>query len=428
VVGPFLLLALVAWWIRHCFPFDRGSWRQMRMAALIGGCAFIGHGLFDVSGHRFGSLWPALFCAATALHPRERTGRSRLLANIFRGLGLSFLGVGIWWSLSLTGYIDSANSATLRGLLVRADQASERENYQEMRTLLNRAFPIAPIYWELYFKRGVAEAGLYEPRTLVERDFAIARHLYPFWAELYLKEGQVWLAVGEPDLAFDLWQHGLAPLRAEGPRLYEQIFSVVKDSPDLVDRWRDLGHNDKQCRIIMLRSVDPMGFRIELNRLLEEDPQLNGFSADERRMIFDTWYQKGDKLALAETLRAHPDWEKIGWRKLALIFADYQDYRQAFETTRRFIPPPRTVDPGSETMETLQSRFRLNVTPATGLALARAEIRDGRVDDALETLKVVAGLPDHPREILWLESELWARKGSWPQAWRAIFEYDNARR
>ena len=56
-----------------------------------------------------------------------------------------------------------------------------------------------------------------------------------------MKEGQTWIGVGEPDNAFDVWSEGIKRLGPEGPQLYERIFSLVKNEPDLRDRWRLLG-------------------------------------------------------------------------------------------------------------------------------------------------------------------------------------------
>ncbi len=58
---PLLFLGGMGIWLRRCFPLQRGTWRGMRVAAMICGIAFALHGLLDVSGHRMGSLWPALF-------------------------------------------------------------------------------------------------------------------------------------------------------------------------------------------------------------------------------------------------------------------------------------------------------------------------------------------------------------------------------
>ena len=68
-LGPVLILVPFIWWLRRCPPFEPGTARLLRVGAMICGCAFAVHGIFDVSGHRLGALWPALFLGSLAMHP-----------------------------------------------------------------------------------------------------------------------------------------------------------------------------------------------------------------------------------------------------------------------------------------------------------------------------------------------------------------------
>jgi len=69
-LAPLLIGVLFGWWVRCCFLFERGTLRLMRLAAFIAVGGFALHAFFDVPGHRIGALWPALFLASTAVHPK----------------------------------------------------------------------------------------------------------------------------------------------------------------------------------------------------------------------------------------------------------------------------------------------------------------------------------------------------------------------
>jgi hypothetical protein len=279
----------------------------------------------------------------------------------------------------------------------------------------------------LYYYRGVAQAALYRPRAEILRDFAAARYLLPNWTDLYVKEGQVWLAVGEPDLAFDVWQEAMKRLADQAPNLYWQIFLLIKPDAALRERWRDLAGSNKNCVMIFLGNAEPTEFQVELERLFSENPQLQSFAPDELKTLFHAWYDKGDKLRLAETLQQHPEWQKIAWRELSRIYADYQDYRQAYETVALFIPPPQLPEIDSrESIESLARRFRISGNIENdGLRLALAEANHGEVDDALALLKALSAMPGAPRSLHFLEGDLWARKGEWQKAWQAISQYES---
>jgi O-antigen ligase len=435
-----LFFILLVWWIRHCFPFEPGTWRRLRMAAMICGCAFVVHGFFDVSGHRVGAIWPALFLASSALHPEVDFRRSQTTAVLFRFLGALFVTVAAWWSASIFGAKTLPTTASLDRVVAQIQVASQREDYEKVLQLVSQDLNIAPLNWELYYQRGFAEAALDRPRSQTSRDFAVARYLLPNWPDLYLKEGKVWLAVGEPDLAFESWRQGMERFPPEAPHLYSQMFEIIKGDVALLDRWRILGETNKECLLIFLRSTDRMGFEIELERLLSEDRQprndrgsrtlseLDSFSRAELGALFSAWYEKGDKLRLAQTLREHSDWQEIAWPQLARAYADYQDYRQAYETVQQFASSPHVPQKNpQESAAVLQSRFKLNPTVEAGLALYFAETKENRIDDALMTLRQLAALPNSPKYLSYLEAQLWAKKGQWKEAWQALarFEFPN---
>ena len=158
-LAPVLLLALLVWWIRQTFPFEPGTSRLLRIAAAICGCAFALHGLFDVSGHRLGALWPALFLASTAIHPAARYQRSRSIAVIFRLVGVVLAAVGIWWFASIAGAKTWPTSARLDQIKAKIENAIDRDDYSTMLDLSGKGLRIAPLDWKLYYQRATAEAA-----------------------------------------------------------------------------------------------------------------------------------------------------------------------------------------------------------------------------------------------------------------------------
>jgi tetratricopeptide (TPR) repeat protein len=424
--APLLIGLLFCWWAARCFPFDPGTFRLMRMAGFICGCGFALHAFFDVPGHRIGALWPALLIATTAIHPKVGYRHSQVIPIAFQLFGIIFIAVGTWWFASIRGANVLPTIATLERSFQEIESASESEDYRAMLERASKALKIAPLNWELYFKRGFAEAALYHPRTETLRDFAAARYLLPYWPDLYLKEGEVWLGVGDPDLAFEVWEEGMRRCPDSAPAIYSEMFGAIKGDADLRDRWRQLAQTNTKCFLIFLQNADPFEISIELERLLSEDSQLRSFTPAELKTLFSVWYARGDELALAETLRQHPEWQKIAWRELARVYAEHQDYRQAYETVARFSARPRLpdTDPG-DSIESLARRFRISGNIENdGLRLALAEANVGEVDDALALLKALSAMPDAPRSLHFLEGDVWARKGEWQKAWQAISQYE----
>ena len=425
-IAPLLMLLLLWWWLKQCTPFGPGTFRIMRVAAMVGACAFAVHGLFDVSGHRIGALWPALLLASSAIHPQRSFEPASYIAPIFRALGVLLIAVALWWFGSIWGVSVPPTTATLQRLEQKMEAATLQDDYSQVLQLASKGLQVAPLDWSLYYKRATAEAVLFNFRADAARDFAVARYLLPFWPELCFKEGTVWLAVGETDRAFDAWAEALRRSPQKAPGLYTQMFSLIKSDAAAVDRWRELAHTNKQFLFIFLQNARPVEFEIELDRLLSDDQQFQSLTPNELSMLFSIWYEKGDKLELAENLRERPDWQKIGWRLFARVCADYQDYRQAYETVLKFDPPPVLPATNSDqSLEKLAARFQVNQTDVgNGLALYRAQIKEGRKDAALVTLRRLSRVEGSPKYLSYLEAQLWAQNGQWKEAWEAAARFE----
>jgi O-antigen ligase len=432
-LGLLFAVALFFWWLRQCLPFSPETNRLLRFAAMICGIAFAIHGLFDVSGHRLGALWPALFFGSIAVDPQKEYRRSNAIAAIFRINGLLLLMMGSWWMASAFGAKSLPTSLSVERLRTETEVAIAAENYDKAIGLASEALKVAPLDWNFYYRRGFAEAVSFRARSDAERDFAIARYLLPNWPDLYLKEGETWLRVGNADLAFDIWQEGMRQFPDMAPALYGDIFGVVRYDAAWRESWRKLGESNKRSLLIFLRAADSTEFQLEVQKLVAEKRQLQSFAPDELKALFEAWYEKGDKLWLAQTLQEHPEWKKIAWRQLARTYADYQDYRQAFETAAAFIPQPDVVPQPevansslAESVAGLTLRFRTDPTDSNvGVALAQAQAKEGSIDEGLSTLRVVSRLSSKPKYLPLLEGRLWAQKKDWQKAWEAISKYQN---
>ena len=287
--------------------------------------------------------------------------------------------------------------------------------------MASRALEIAPLEWSLYYDRAAAEAHLHSS-TAAQRDFAIARFLLPQWPDLWWKEGATWAVVGEMDEAFASWSRMLRHFPEQAPRLYADIYGLIKDHAELVDRWRLLARDNPRCVLVFLQNASPAEFRVELDNLLADDPDLKAFDSSEKLKLFEAWYQNGDKLELAEALQKQTDWRAIAWKQLARVYADYGDYQNACATVREFGKIPRLPEPpAGQTVADLELQARLHPTDLdTAAALCLALAKDDRIDQALARLQAlhdVKGFPDYLRN---LEAQLCERKADWAKAWTAL--------
>ena len=423
-----LLLAAAAIWLRNCFPLRAGTRRGIRVGAMVCGLLFVFHGFLDVPGHRLGSIWPALFLCSVAINPQLNLEESRIARRGYPILGGVIILIAIWWGLSIFGMTRPPTTRAVERLRGQLERANKEGNYQDALSLANRGLAIAPLNWSFYYERALAEAASYAPRSKVEHDFAVARYLLPNWPDLALNEGLIWLSVGDADLAFSVWEESMRRWPAIAAELYSRIFPSIRTNVDLRDRWRQLGHVDPQCRLILLQNSERLEFQLELERLLAEDPDLRSFSPAKLKILFETWLKQGDQLALIETLKQHPEWQTNAWPQLSEALAKYDDYRPAYETTHRFVRRPQLPELGpADSTDALLRRFRSTKNISTdGIALAIAQMRTGDVDLAISNLETFVAAGNAPASVYFLQSEAWAAKADWRKAWQAMQKYESA--
>jgi len=419
--APLFIGVFFLWWIKRCFPFQSGSFRLLRFAAMLCVCGFALHAFFDVPGHHIGAILPTLLLAGTALHPNQPFKQSSVIPILFRLTGIILLFAALFWFWSLTGSANFPTSVTVERWQKQIDRTLDQADYENASGMASRALRIAPLDWSTYYQRAVAEVGLHL-RAPAKRDFAIARYLLPQWPDLWLKEGTSWALAGEIDEAFEGWARMLRQFPQEAPNFYGEIYGLIKDQAELRDRWRLLGRDNKKCLLFFFRYASPVEFRVELDRLLEDDPDLKSFDSSEKLKLFEAWYQNGDKLELADALREKSDWRAIGWAQLALTYADYGDYQNACATAREFASIPSVPEPpGARTSADLELEARLHPTDVdVGAAFCLVLAKEDRTEQALARLQALHGMKGFPAYLLNLEAQLWERKGDWGKAWEAL--------
>jgi O-antigen ligase/tetratricopeptide (TPR) repeat protein len=420
-LAPLLIAVLFVWWLSRCFPFEPVTFRLLRFAAMVCGCGFALHAFFDVPGHHIGAILPTLLLAGTALHPNQPFKLSRLISILFRLTGIVLLFGAVFSFLSIAGSPNFPTDVTVDRWQKQIALALDENDYESASNMASRALGIAPLEWNLYYQRAVAEVGLHS-RMPATRDFAIARYLLPQWPDLWWKEGQTWALAGEIDEAFQSWARMLRHFPQQAPGLYRDIYGSIKDEPELVDRWRLLGRDNKECLLVFFQKASPVEFRVELDRLLADDPELKALDTTEKLTLFEAWYRYGDKLELAEALREKSNWRAIAWKQLARVYADYGDYQNACATARQFASIPPVPDPPAGlTTADLELRARLHPTDIdTAAALCLTLAKEDQVDQALVRLQALHGVKGFPDYLRSLEAQLWEGKAEWGKAWNAL--------
>ena len=423
-----VLVVIVAAILLLWRAFPRREVRNFRfyLAGAVAALLFALHGAFDVSAHRIGTAFSALFLLGVVL-PRPLARPSRIIAVVARLVALGLLAVGGTWTYSAWRQHPFPGSLGAEILRQQAIVANRDRNVDEAVSLVSHALEWTPLDWQLYFVRAVAEAnqGTIEPAL---SDFRRARFLEPNAYEVPLEEGKVWAAIA-PRLALTAWREALRRAGPDRAEAYAQMFRHAEHAnPNLISALEGLSRAHRELVFIYLSRLRGEPFNRAIAELLERDPDLSTLSGDQRTQLIALWSERGDLEKLSAVVEQHADWLPAASAGLAKYKADHHDYRGATELALRFGRRPTLPQIAARgDVGELQKTIASDPTNyAAGYALYRGYRELHRIDDALEVVRHFSALPRPPAYFYFLEAECWSERGDWERAWSAYQKFESA--
>ena len=421
-VAVVLVIAGFVFLIRKVFPLQEGTNQRYRLGTLIAAILFALHGFVDVSGHRVGTIFAAIFLLGLSMHRPLSCRRIGWTSLLFRLTGLVFVLVGVTWVVSARGYKLLPGSIGVESAKHLAVLANQERDFKEALRITNIGLQWGPLDWELYFSRAIAEVPLNQTEDALA-DFRRARFLEPSSYELPFAEGTAWLAAKQPALAATAWQEALRRAGAASRAgVYARMLSnAALRSPELRSILAESGVSRHELTLPYLSQLTGPEFNSALSEVMKNDPDLTFYSEPEKLALFSFWSERGDGEMLTHAIQLHPDWLSYAWFGIAKYDASKNDFREAYDLAQKYgelAAMPRVTS--SASLIQLESQFR--VAPdnyAIGYELYRAQKQAGRIDDALQTVRHFSERKNTPPYWKYLESALWAEKQNYERAWKA---------
>jgi tetratricopeptide (TPR) repeat protein len=414
-------------------------------AVAVGALTFLAHGFVDVSGHRMGTVWPMLLLVGMLRRREEEPATERRASSPSFASGpvpraprpagrregkvavrCWRLSAGVVAAASL-GWLGSSfgkdvfpNSTVLERARWWMARAQETGQYDSTVRLATAALRFAPLNWELYFYRALGRLYAAGEIDGAIRDFRRARWLEPNLVEVPFQEGLTWLA-WQPPLALGAWHEALRRPSADKAALYRRMWSETAEHAELRDDLRLLALDDPELLLVFLEQATPTEASIEIERLLEEDPDLARLTDTQRQRLFLLWAGRGDRERLAAKFDNKPQWREASWLAHALVLAGQGNVEAACQLAQRAVAPP-ALPPVLTPKSVPDLQRDLLMRPddfVAGFALYHAQRRANQPGDALATLRRLTSLPDCPPYLHYLEAQLAMELGQWEIAWRA---------
>ncbi|MBV8969914.1 MAG: O-antigen ligase family protein [Verrucomicrobia bacterium] len=370
----FLVIASVC-----CFGWPvrlaRTREQDVQLACKIAIVLFILNSLFDVPGHRLGTILPLLFVAGIYCCSTLTAEGAPAIPWISRLLGVGLLAFGIC--------LLRADSTKSQLQLVLAHR-----DFEQVEKLASRALTRAPLNWSLYVTRGYA--NVYEKKLLQAiADFRRALFLEPKMAVVPFEEGRAWIGVNVP-MAVAAWKECLK--RSSGNErndYFRQILDVSANDERLLEATLRLSDGDPALALVALRSG--RGDSQTLRLLEQEKPKLD------------------------------PEQIRVVLKAEARKAAAEKDFQQAYELARRAvrdIPFPNRQQRSEQACRIALIENPGDISAAFDLCLVLEA--EKRHDEAVSVLDSVCRNRNCPAYLQLMKADCLASLMQWPAAWEVI--------
>ena len=420
--GTVMIVAAAFWlvWRAFCGAFKRPH--PLRLASAICGGLFVLHGFFDVSGHRFGTFFPACFLFCLAWPGQLTEKKIPPIRSYAIALGLVLIAVG--WFINLNEPSLWPSRASLG--LIKKDTAIQISHGHgtEAFNLSNAALQWAPLDWQLYYQRGTSRILQRQNWADSLLDYQRANKLERYSPITPENQGLAWLSY-RPELAALSWAEALErmPLE-EGNRKYARYLEFAKPYPRLRSQLESMAGTNIARNIILLNYVDPDRFAQMLGNFLKQNPRLDQLQPSDQRAFFDVWVGKGKPEEAIAAMEKNPRLLPNSNISLASAYARLKQFEKACElafqtlTTPQF-PKLKTVGSEAELSRDFYSQNGLGA----GMALYQLQSQRKDYYAALSSLERLETLPGAPLYLKYYKARLLAANGNWEIAWVTIDEY-----
>jgi O-antigen ligase/tetratricopeptide (TPR) repeat protein len=429
---PCLLAALVAACIMTVFYGPWGKRRKMSsrgkrlvVTASVAALIFPVQSLVDTPLHGIG---PATFAAlliglAGGGRALETTRSSMKMPALWPtlGAGVGALGACLL-AAGLTGsaLTPQAKFAALFNEAVRLKNSGDRAAALQA---WNKAASVKPLQWNIYFERALLKLELGYSSQEALADFSRSRYLEQTVGRACMNEAMTWVEY-DPPYSIPALREGMARDSTRAYGFYNWAIQQITSHPELRPALRSLA-TTPSLQFLYLSASSGAEFNSALKEYLAQHPTLEGLKRADRLILFQLWYERGDRSEVLQHLEQNPEWLRDGWPVLAEHRAKQGDFEGAYILAQAHLPKPSLRPRDSdESTDTLRRHFLLTPEdPLVGLDLYWSQKASGDYKGALATLREVAVLKGVAAGVYWELAGVLAETGDYLQAWSALQEY-----
>lgn len=406
----------------------RGPGTAVRSASLSCAVVLIFNAFFEVSAHRVGSLFPALFLASLALSAPSGALLGPAVRNSLRGGGLVLAGIGTLWMVSALNMPMLPAVQGIEPLRAKAGAAKEAGQEDQAVAILQKCAALRPLDWSIHWSLAVYHLENGRPDAAWNEFRAVAA-LLPYMNWVIEKEGYFWLPVN-PGRAVFAWQEAMRRT-PPGKRveMYAGYLNQAKGNPAVMATLLRLQPDDPEFEFARIRAARERGAK-RLPRLLAMTGNLSQAPDHLVEPVMRYMLDNSMGTDLDRMGESSPRLKRLGWRVLVDRALATQRLEEALELYFQFGPRPALPAPISRSdLRTIERAAVLApMDISTAIAYYQALDNARRKNDAFFQLRRIMQMPDAPAYIWYLAARAAHDRGEHQEAWEFLQTYERKTR
>lgn len=370
-------------------PVDIVKTKGARLIGFVSIIMFLFGSLFEVSSHRLGTVLLAIVVFGLSQPETARLNPSKLFSIACRFSGVAYILLALVWVGALLNN-KPFTKEDVRALsiqpIVEIMQGKELKDTSDQIDTLIAHYPLMHRLYEVKGRLLLQEEG-----HLSEADevFRRGQLLVPNSWNTYIYHG-LFLYAFDFERALSYWNEGIS--RAGNAQQDAFVLITLNIPKEMYPRLRDLTYSSRDIQFLYfsrLRGV-PVEFSRELGLELAINPELDGFSSEQKQALLWRFTELNGVSMLKRLLERHPVLGSENWTTRAQMQAGIGNHKESARLAVMNLPRPKMIDLTHDwSMTSIRSQYILDSNdPLKVIALVQKQESDGFYEDALTTIQV----------------------------------------
>lgn len=391
LVGLLLVIAAIVFLFIRLDPKDVRESKGVRLAGFVAIFMFLLASLIEVSGHRLGTAMMALLIYGLIQPEHAKFHKIKGLKWASRGVGAMLMILALSWIYLMVIKIPVVSSQVFAFSEKRLSEIYETYDPESFDHEIDRWLQRYPMVAVLHDLKGISAITSGNLERAVE-GFDSAHALNPVWWKPYINHG-IYIYSFDFDTALRYWRTGLSLAGNQNVEALEFIIGRIPSTR--IVELRDLTYGDRDLQFFFLSKLRrrPIDYSKEMGLELAINPELNGFSSEQKQALLWSFSEINGPAMLRRLLDRYPSLGTENWSIRSLLRAGEGAYKDAARLAVMNYPEPQMIDlTKGRTQTAIRTEYLLDSKdPLKVIALVQKQKQDGNYEDAIVTLEISRG-------------------------------------